>query len=76
MRKEEIQEIVVPGGQMKTCVMEEWSTGSNTFYGSSKMRTEYGTIGFSNVELKLTRAVIGETGKSNWNEFKKEKIWR
>lgn len=35
------------------------------------MMTECGTIGFSNVELTLTRAVIGEMGKSNRNEFKK-----
>lgn len=53
--------------------MEEWSTGSNTFYGSGKMRTEYGTIGFRNMELTLTGTVIGEMGKTNWNEFKEEK---
>lgn len=58
---------------MKKCVTEEWSTGSNTFYGSGKTRMEYGTIGFRNMELTLTRTVIGEMGKTNWNEFKKEK---
>lgn len=37
------------------------------------MKTENGTIGFSSVELTLTREVIGEMGQSNWNEFKKKK---